>query len=395
MHSHYDLIIIGLGAMGSAALYQAAKRGVSVLGIDRYDPPHTMGSSHAETRITRLALGEGMQYMPWVARSNHLWRELEAATGEALLYLHGGLIITSPSSAARFRGQAEDFAVVTQKIAAAHGIDHAMWSGAEVRKSYPQILARDSDHAYYEPTGGFILAEKAVAVQLAEAQKQGATMRPNEPVTRVDWSADSVTVTTATETFAADRAIVTTGAWISDFVPEPQRRHFPVYRQVVYWFEVEDPAVFAIDRWPFVMWIGDTTEAFFTSFAIVQDGVPGLKMVTEQHHTPCDPDTVGRDITADEIARYYDTLASDKLAGIKRRCLAAEACLYTVTADEHFVIDRHPETDLVIVASPCSGHGFKHSAAIGEALVEMALEGTSQLSTAPFAFRRLHARGLL
>ena len=101
------------------------------------------------------------------------------------------------------------------------------------------------------------------------------------------------------------------------------------------------------------------------------------------------------DFTADEIARFYDTLAADKLAGIKRRCLAAEACLYTVTADEHFVIDRHPETDLVMVASPCSGHGFKHSAAIGEALVEMALEGTSRLSTAPFAFSRLHVRGLV
>ena len=393
MHPHYDLIIIGLGAMGSAALYQAAQRGVSVLGIDRYDPPHTFGSSHAETRITRLALGEGAQYMPLVARSNDIWRELEAATGEVLLYLNGGLIITSPGSEAIFRGQVEDFAVITQKIAAAHGIDHTMLSGAEVRKRYPHILARDSEHAYYEPTGGFVLSEKAVAIQLAEAQKRGAAARLNEPVTGVDWSADCVTVTTATGTFVADRAIVTTGAWISDFVPQQKRRHFPVYRQVVYWFEVEDPAVFSIDRWPFVMWIGDTTEAFYTSFAMLQDGVPGLKMVTEQHHTPCDPDTVVRDITEDEIAYFYETLASDKLAGIKRNCLAAEACLYTVTADEHFVIDWHPDSDRVMLASPCSGHGFKHSAAIGEALVQMALDGASQFSMAPFAFNRLNESG--
>ncbi len=291
-----------------------------------------------------------------------------------------------------FRGQAEDFAIITQQIAEAHGIDHTMLSGAEVRKRYPQILARDSDHAYYEPTGGFVLSEKAVAVQLAEAQKRGAVVRTHEPVTGVDGSADSVTVTTTTGTFVADRAIVTTGAWISDFVPEQERRHFPVYRQVVYWFEVEDPTVFSIDRWPFVMWIGDTTEAFYTSFAMVQDGVPGLKMVTEQHHTPCDPNTVVREITKDEIASFYDTLASDKLVGIKRHCLAAEACLYTVTADEHFVIDWHPETDRVLVASPCSGHGFKHSAAIGEALVQMAIDERRELSMAPFSFSRLNTR---
>ncbi len=312
-------------------------------------------------------------------------------TGELLLYLNGGLIITSPGSEAMFRGQTEDFAVLTQQIAQAHGIEHCMWSGAEVRKRYPQILARDSDHAYYEPTGGFVLSENVVAVQLAEARRQEAVTRTNEPVTRVDWSTERVTVTTAAGTFAADRAIVTTGAWLSDFVPKQEKRHFPVYRQVVYWFEVENPEVFSIESWPFMMWIGDTTDAFFTSFAMVDSGIPGLKMVTEQHHTPCDPNTVVRDITQDEMTFFYETLAADKLMGLKPKCLAAQACLYTVTPDEHFVIDRHPETDRVIVASPCSGHGFKHSAAIGEALVQMAVDGVSQLSMAPFSFQRLNA----
>ena len=388
MQPHHDLIVIGLGAMGSAALYQAAKRGASALGIDRYEPPHKLGSSHAETRITRLALGEGAQYLPLVARSNAIWRDLEAATGETLLYLNGGLIITAPGSEATFRGQSEDFAVITQQIAAAHGIEHAMWSGAEVRRRYPPILARDSEHAYYEPTGGFVLSEKAVAAQLAEARRLGATVRMNEPVTNLEWSSDSVAVTTAAGTFTADRAIVATGAWMANFAPPGARRHFPVYRQVVYWFEVNDPAVFDIERWPFVMWIGDTTEAFFTAFAMIQGGVPGLKMVTEQHHTPCDPETVARDITQAEIEYFYDTLAAGKLAGIQRRCVAAEACLYTVTADEHFVIDWHPDTDRVVLASPCSGHGFKHSAAIGEALAQMALNGASDLSMAPFALSR-------
>jgi sarcosine oxidase len=160
----------------------------------------------------------------------------------------------------------------------------------------------------------------------------------------------------------------------------------------VYWFAVEDPAAFSIDHWPFVMWIGKTAKEFYTSFAIVQDGIPGLKMVTEQHHTACHPDTVERDISEAEIAMFYDQLALHKLRGIKRQCLKAEACLYTVTDDAHFVIDRHPQSDRVLVASPCSGHGFKHSAALGEALIEMAIDGESQLSMEPFAFSRFHAR---
>ena len=390
MTSHYDIIVIGLGAMGSAALYQGAKRGLHVLGIDRYDPPHKFGSSHAETRITRLALGEGAQYLPIVTRAHDIWRELEAATGEPLLYQNGGLIITSPDSKALFRGQKQDFAVITQHLAQAHGIDHTMWSGAEVRHRYPQLQVRDTDHAYFEPTGGFVLSERAVSAQLGQAQKLGATVCTNDAVTDVEWSADGVRVTAAAGTFAADKAIVTTGAWMADFVPQPDRAQFPVYRQVVYWFEVEDPDVFSVEHWPFMMWIGDTTEDFFTSFAMVPDGVPGLKMVTEQHHTPCHPDTVTRDISHAEIQAFYDRLASKKLYGVKPNCLAAEACLYTVTADEHFVVDWHPESDRVLLASACSGHGFKHSAAIGEALIQMAIDGKSELSMAPFAFSRLH-----
>ena len=164
----YDLIIIGLGGMGSAALYQAAKRGANVLGIDRFTPPHENGSSHAETRVTRLAVGEGPQYIPLVARSHEIWGELEAETGQKLLFQPGGYIICPQENAAKFHGESngDDFVVATQKLAQAYGIEHEMVTGAELRARHPRILIQDRDHAIYEPTGGYVLCEAAVATQI-------------------------------------------------------------------------------------------------------------------------------------------------------------------------------------------------------------------------------------
>ena len=149
---HYDLIVVGLGAMGSAALYQASKRGVSALGIDRYTPPHTMGSSHGDTRITRNAIGEGEMYMPFVTRSNEIWRELEAATGKTLLHQSGGLIIGGEKAAAfHYQG---DFVEASSRIADEFGIAYELLSADELRQRFPLLTPRDSDRAYYEPSAG-------------------------------------------------------------------------------------------------------------------------------------------------------------------------------------------------------------------------------------------------
>lgn len=382
----YDLIIIGLGGMGSAALYQAAKRGAKVLGIDRFSPPHENGSSHAETRVTRLAVGEGAQYIPLVARAHEIWGELEQETGQKLLYQPGGYIICPQENSAKFHGDSdgEDFVTATQKLAQAHGIKHELVTGAELRARHPRILVQDRDHAIYEPTGGYVLSEAAVATQIELAIKHGATVRTDEPVTDLKLEPGGVTIKTAEGSYHAERAIVSAGAWVNDFLPQRQQTHFKIYRQIVYWFEVEEPADFDIAHWPFLLWLGETLDQFYGSFSLVPGGVPGLKMLTEQYVADCDPNTVTRKVTPAEIEHFYQALATQRLAGITPTCIKATACLYTNTPDEHFVLDQHPETDRVLIASPCSGHGFKHSAAIGESLVQWALEGQSQIDLSAF-----------
>ena len=169
MQTNYDVIVVGLGAMGSAALYQLAKRGAKVLGIDQYRPPHTVGSTHGESRITRLATGEGEAYVPFVQRSHAIWRELEAESGESLLTLTGGLIICPKGGGAQFHGQG-DFVEHTAAVARQFGIAHDVLAANALRRQWPQLRVEDREYAYFEPTGGVVAVEKAVTVQLRLAE---------------------------------------------------------------------------------------------------------------------------------------------------------------------------------------------------------------------------------
>ncbi|MEM7536708.1 MAG: N-methyl-L-tryptophan oxidase [Chloroflexota bacterium] len=390
-NSHtYDLIVVGLGAMGSAALYQAAKAGINVLGIDRFAPPHNMGSSHAETRITRLAVGEGPQYLPLVARSHEIWRELEATTGHDLLYQSGLYIITPPEPDAA-RGETkhnhwDGFVARTAEIAAGANIPYEQRTAAQVRAHLPYVLMRDGDIAGYEPTGGVVLCEQAVEIQIAQAKKFGAEVVVNQPVTDIQWGPTDVTVTTAQGRYDAEKVIVTAGAWMPDFLPALKRELLTVTRQVVYWFEVEEPAHYSTDNFPAFLWVGDTREEYFSTFPSPPDGIPGLKVLTEQFDVATDPNTVERTVTEAEIDTFYDEFLSKKLSGVTRNCIKAEICLYTNTPDDHFLIDFHPASERVLLASPCSGHGFKHSAAVGEAMVQLVMTGQSEIDLSSFAF---------
>src|SRR5215469_6791139 len=199
---NYDAIVIGLGAMGSAALYQLAIR-ARVLGIDRYAPPHEEGSSHGETRITRLAIGEGDHYTPLVKRSHAIWRELENETGADLLTQCGELII---SSAARKSSiHVEGFFQNTVEAARAHGIAHELLDAAQIRTRFPLFKVRDDESGYFEPEAGFLRPEACVAAHLSAAEKRGAEIRRNEIVERFESSASGVTVTTDRGTYSADK----------------------------------------------------------------------------------------------------------------------------------------------------------------------------------------------
>lgn len=387
MQTNYDVIVVGLGAMGSAALYQLAKRGARVLGIDQYRPPHTFGSTHGESRITRLATGEGAAYVPFAQRSHAIWCELEAESGESLLTLTGGLIVCPKGGGAQFHGQG-DFVEHSAALARDFQITHNVLTADAVRQQWPQLRIQGRDHAYFEPTGGVVAVEKAVTTHLALATAQTATLHVDERVTAFYHDASSVTVTTNRGEYYADKAIISTGAWIADFLPTAPARSFVVYRQVFYWFAVEDPTRFAPDRFPFLIWIGDRQEEFYSAFPHLEGGTIGLKMVTEEYADTVSPKTVERTVHPHEIERMYNDFAVRRIHGVRPDCLKTSVCLYTNTPDEHFVIDRHPESDRIIVASPCSGHGFKHSAAIGETLAQLALDGKSTLDIAPFRFDR-------
>lgn len=384
---HYDLIVVGLGAMGSAALYQASKRGATTLGIDRFTPPHTMGSSHGDTRITRNAVGEGEMYMPFVKRSKQIWRELEAATGRTLLHESGGLIIAGEDAVAfHYQG---DFVAASARIADKFGIDYEILNADELRRRFPLLTPSDSDSAYLEPGAGLLRPERCIQSQLELARQNGATIHTGEKVTSYAFNASGVTVVSDKSSYNTDKLILATGAWIRDFLPEAQRAGIRVNRQLIHWFEAEDRSLFHPDRFPFVIWIGDSLADFWSVFPAPSDGMAGVKLLTEQYHTSTAPDEVSRVVTDEEAADMYHRLTVPRIKGLRDKQLHAEVCLYTLTADEHFVLDFHPASERVVVTSPCSGHGFKHSAAVGETLTQLALDGGCEFDISAFNLARL------
>jgi sarcosine oxidase len=387
-----DVIVVGLGAMGSATLYQLARRGVRVLGIDRFAPPHARGSSHGESRITRQAVGEGEEYAPFVLRSHEIWRQLEADTGESIFWPVGGLFLAGQTGAAQHHGQA-DFVRRTIAVAQRYQIAHEVWNAEQVRERFPQFHLAGDELAYYEPGAGLLRPERCLAVQLDRARAHGAIVRTGETVVSVMPGASDVRVATDAATYVAGSAVIAAGAWLPALLGGPFPKLLTVHRQVLYWFAPDPASAFAPGRFPIFIWMHGTAEGdYFYGFPVVSEGI---KLATEQFVETTDPDHVRREVSASEIATMHAAHVRDRLTGVSARCLRAETCLYTVTPDMKFVIDRHPDSARIIVASPCSGHGFKHSAAIGEAIAERVTTGQSRLDLAPFSLARFPARGTL
>lgn len=382
-----DVIVIGLGAVGSAAAYQLARAGAQVIGIDRFTPPHDRGSSHGATRITRLAVGEGEVYVPLVQRSHMIWRELEAASGESLYLPTGGLIMGSADGRAHHHGR-PDFVRRTAEIAAKHGIAHELLDGAAVARRFPQFITRGDEFAYFEPEAGVLRPERCIAVQLQQAAARGAMLRPGETVTAIEGDARSVSVTTTAGRYQADRAIVTAGPWLPGLVGGRFAAHLRVLRQVLYWFEPTEPALYRPPECPVFIWMhGGGDEDYFYGFPLA-DEHGAVKVATEQYQATTDPDQVDRNVAEVERRAMFDRHVAGRLRSVTPRCVHAAACLYTVSTDAGFVVDQHPASDRITVVSACSGHGFKHSAAVGERLAQQAL-GQPTPALASFGLARL------
>lgn len=373
-----DLVVVGLGAMGSAVVYHAAKRGLRVVGIDRFSPPHVWGSTHGQSRITREAIGEGEQFVPLAQHSHLLWRALEEETGAALLHQCGGLVLSRRGTASRMHAQ-DDFFGNTVRAAKRFGIAHELLSANEIRARFPRFAASGEEQGYFEPGAGWLDPEACVAAHLERAISHGAQLHRDLQVTDVRLDQGCIEIVCPRETFRPARVVVAAGAWLPGLLPGFSVDRLIVRRQVMHWFEDRAPAS---DQPVFIWHWGAGEEDVFYGFP----GSGGaLKVAAEQLAGRDDPDNVQREVGVEESRAFFDRHAKGRLAGAGPACVRSATCLYTVAPRANFVIDKVPENSNAIAVSACSGHGFKHSAAIGKWVAEWVHTGERPTVLAPFA----------
>lgn len=390
MSERYEVVVLGLGAMGAATVYQLAKAGVKVVGIDRHHPPHNLGSSHGDTRITRLSVGEGAQYVPIVRNSHRIWRELEALSGESLFEQSGLLVLTS---SADFDPQDQtDFTLRTINLAQTYGIEHEILSAEQIRQRFPQFAnVHDSAIGYFEPGGGFVRPERCIDVQLKLAEQHGATLYKGETVTAITSSEEGVTVTTDRRTLFANKLVISAGNWSGELLGEPYENLLSVYRQKLFWFELEEGAGLVGHSPTFILTHGRGDDKVNYGFPALP-GEGSLKIATAQYHTSSSPQTIERTVSAAEAQDMYEHQVRDHLAGVTSKVLKSAVCAYTVTPDRHFIIDEHPSLQHTLFVSACSGHGFKHSAALGEAFAQWCTRGSTDLDLSSFSLKRFEGK---
>lgn len=376
MPKTYDAIVLGLGAMGAAATYQLARRGARVLGIDRFAPPHEFGSTHGDTRITRIACGEGPEYSAFAARSHEIWRELEAETGLDLLTQNGFLAISGAGNRSANHGVAQ-FLDATVAAARSAGVSYEILDSATLRSRYPALNVADGDQAYHDTVGGFARPENCVTAQLRAAVARGADLRLGETVLSYVQQDGSVSVATDKQTYSASQLIMAAGAWLPAMLKPALAANFMITRQVLYWFRARSEAAhaeFSPERFPVYIWQLPAPQSIY-GFPATGGLDEGVKLATEQYDVATTPDSVSRIVPRDEVRAMYETYVEPFFPGLSPVCVRSKTCLYTWVDKARFIIDRHPDSDRIIVASPCSGHGFKHSAGIGELLAEMVTIG--------------------
>jgi len=366
----YDVAVIGLGAMGSAALMNLARRGVRAVGIEQFAPGHDQGSSHGETRIIRLGYFEHPSYVPLLRRTYTLWRELEAAAGRPFMHITGIVEIGAPDS---------EVVDGTLRASREHALPHDVMDAAETMRRFPAFRIPANYMGVFQPDGGFLDVEPSIHAMIALATQAGATVLPGTTVRGFDADGGRVRIDTAGGTIEAKTAIVSAGAWAKKLLPDLP---LTVTRQVQAWFDPREAAPFRDGRFPvFLLESGHGVHYGFPPHG-------GSPLKVAKHHASeaaVDPDRVERDISSADEAEIRAAVA-EHIPAANGRMTAAKTCLYTVTPDHDFIIDRMSGN--VIVASPCSGHGFKFAPVIGEVLADLATGGTTRHDISRFALGR-------
>jgi sarcosine oxidase len=358
----FDAIVVGVGGMGSSALYHLARRGLRVLGLERFDAPNELGSSHGVTRIIRLAYYEHPSYVPLLRRSYELWRELEAAAGEQLLHITGSLDAGPPGSFV-FEG--------SLRSCEEHGLEHEVIDSAEVARRFPAYRLPAETLALLQPEGGFLLPERCIVSHVELAHALGAVVHARERVLGWEAAGNGVQVTTDRAVYEAERLVLTAGAWMGDLAGVP----VVAERQVLAWLQPLRPQLFSPDRFPVFNLIVD--EGRYYGFPVF--GIPGFKFGRYHHlEERGDPDLLDREPAQrdEDVLRVFAERYFPEGAG---PTMTMKACLFENTPDEHFLLGLHPEHDQVVVAGGGSGHGFKFASVLGEIAAELTLGESPRL----------------
>lgn len=357
----YDVIIIGLGGMGSAAAYHLARRRSRVIGIEQYTPAHDRGASHGKSRIIREAYFEHPAYVPLIQRAYELWEDLQREAGTPLLLMTRGLMIGPPD------GEVVSGALASAK---AHSLPHELLTATDILRRFPVFRPDEGMVGVLEPRAGVLYPEACVRAHLSGATDAGAELRFEEPVLKWQATANHVEVTTTRQTLVADQLVVTAGPWASQLLQDIAVP-LVVERNVQFWFRpTTDAADFAPGKVPVYIWEPPQGPFFYGFPALGPDGV---KVARHHGGETCTPQTLRRVVSAQEVEEMRELL-KHYLPGANGEALEAVPCMYTNTPDGHFVVDRHPASERVTIGCGFSGHGFKFASVIGEILADLARE---------------------
>jgi sarcosine oxidase len=361
----YDVIVIGLGAHGSATAYQLALRGQRVLGIEAFERAHDLGSSGGLTRIIRLAYFEHPDYVPMLRAAWELWPRIEAEA-DAQLMLHTGGLYCGRAGSAVLDG--------SLRSARQHALPHELLDAAETRRRFPALQLDDDMQALHEPLAGLLFPERCIDAHLTLAQRHGAQLNFGERVSSWQRNGGGVTVRTDRGSYSAERLVIAAGAWLPKLAPE-LGLPLAVERNPLFWFEPAASAeLLEPDRLP--VWIVELDEQHaFYGFPHLPE--QGFKAARHHGGLPTDPDTLDRQVHEADEAPVRRFLERYLPAGNGRR-LRGQVCMYTNTPDFNFIVDFHPADEGVLVLSPCSGHGFKFSGVIGSIAADLLTERSTR-----------------
>ena len=376
MAESYDVIIIGLGGMGSAAAYHLARRGQRVLGLEKFTPAHDKGSSHGGSRIIRQSYFEDPAYVPLLLRAYELWEGLAQDSGQEVYRLTGGLFLGPP-----------DCLTVAGSLRASRewSLPHEVLDAGEIRSRFPNFTPEPGDVGLYEAKAGFARPEMTVAAHLDLAARVGATLRFGEEVQGWSETATGVTVTTAAGTYTAGQLVICPGAWAPQLLAE-LGIPITVERQVLYWLDPVGGTAPFEDQPIFINENANGMQIY--GFPAIDGPDGGVKVAFFRKGQECTPETIDRVVHPEEISAMRDR-ATELLPALTGDCVHSATCMYSNTSDEHFVITRHPAYANVTVACGFSGHGFKFVPVVGEIVADLATTGTTAHPIALFDPQRL------